>query len=104
MGAVISACDSDVGFFPFDTLYQHSDPYFPNCQLYDEVEYQPTAAVTTPTIPPTRANTGIAVAVAVPIAYLLGLALFVSAVLAFAYWRGDLKCKKISQCWSIWSE
>ena len=94
MGAVISACDSEVGFYPFDVLYQHSDPYFPNCLLYDEVA---TAAVTTPTIPPTRAkhlSTGIAIAVAVPIASLLGLALFVAAVFAFAYWQGHLKCKK----------
>ena len=97
MGAVISACNSDVGTFPASLLSQREDQNFPNCVLYDVAENQPTsAAVTTATIPPTRAkhSNGIAVAIVIPIVCLLVLALFVVAVFAFAYWRGCLKCKK----------
>ena len=95
VGAVISACKSDVSTFPPDILYQQNDPHFPNCVLYDVVENRPTTAVTTPTVPPTSAkhSNGIAVAVAIPIGCLL-LALIIAAVFVFAYWRGYIKCKK----------
>ena len=98
MGAVISACNSNVSIFPFGSLYQYNDPNSPNCLLYDIAKNQPTTAVTTPTIPPTRAyrhsSANIAVVIAVPIVCPLGLALIVAAALAFAYWKGYLKCKK----------
>ena len=52
----------------------------------------------TVTVPPTRAkhlsHTDIGVAIAIPIACLLGLALFTVTVFIFVYWRGYLKYKK----------
>ena len=81
LGAVISACSSDVNF-PHDILYH--DPNFPNCLLYDVIENRPsTEPVTTPTIPPTGTNldTGIAVAV---IACFLVVVLILAAVLVYA--------------------
>ena len=83
LGAVISACSSDVNI-PHDILYH--DPNFPNCLLYDVIENRPsTEPVTTPTrmIPPTGANldTGIAVAV---IACFLVMVLILAAVLVYA--------------------
>ena len=89
LGAVITACTSDVFFFPLNMLYQYSDPNFPNCLLYDVTKNRPsTEAVTMPTIPPTGAkhsDAGIAVVIAVPIACLLVVVLFIAALLTCAY-------------------
>ena len=90
MGAVISACSANVSISPL-TLYHYNDPNFPNCLLYDVIE---PSTVTTPTIPPTRAHhfdSGIAVAVALPIVVFLVFATILTAALSYAYCR---KCKK----------
>jgi predicted outer membrane repeat protein len=94
MGAVISACSSNVSLSPH-ILYQYNDPNFPNCLLYDVIENEPlTDAVTTPTIPPTGAkhlDAGLAVAIVVPIVVFLVFVLIIAAALTYAYWP---KCKK----------
>ena len=92
MGPVISACSANVNISPL-TLYHYNDPNFPNCLLYDVNENEPST-VTTSTIPPTRVHhfdSGIAVAIAVPIVVFLVFATILTAALSYAYCR---KCKK----------
>ena len=83
LGAVISACSSDVNF-PHDILHQYSNPNFPSCLLYDVIENRPsTEAMTTPTIPPTGTNLGTGIAVAV-VACFLVVVLILVVVLVYA--------------------
>ena len=110
MGAVVSACNSFVTFYPSDLLSQGSNPDFPNCAFYVvakdrssslvTTQHHALPVVTTVTIPSTRAKNSshpdIGIAVGVPIVCLLGLVLFTVAILVIVCWRRRLKCKKIS--------
>ena len=94
LGAVISACTSDVFFFPPNMLYQYSDPNFPNGLHYDVTENRPsTEAVTTPTIPPTGAHWSYTLRCWHCCCYcacLVVVVLFIAALLICAYYP---KCK-----------
>ena len=109
MGAVVSACNSFVTFYPSDLLSRAKNPDFPNCAFYVVAKDRPSSLVTTQhhavpvvttvTIPPTRAKNSshpadIGIAVGVPIVCLLGLVLFAVAILVIVCWRRRLKCKK----------
>ena len=93
MGAVISACSSNVNF-PLThstsiTIQISQTVFFTMCVIENE-----PSTVTTPTIPPTRAqhlDAGIAVAIVVPIVCFLVFATIITAALSYAYCQ---KCKK----------
>ena len=101
MGAVVSACNSFVGFYPADLLSRFNNPDFPNCAFYVVAKSRPIPLATTHhavvvttvrvPVPPTRAkhlsHTDIGVAVAIPIVRMSpGVGTLCSCcILAFVY-------------------